>query len=346
MPDQPPSLQDETVRGFFALMNREGVDYAVLRNYEDFPRFGHDVDLVVRWRDIPKWRAIARSCAQSYGWEVLTECDHWARSSTREHTIQVLRFYTTYPLQYLQIDSFHSLVALGFPLFDEDRLLESRIMDDRGFYRIDANVENIFRLLQIAKLAGRPGAEAKLDRYKDRVLSYWDSSSDFGVSTCSLRLGRLSKLYDDLRSCDYLSLQKTINRQKHLWLMKMLFSRPLHTAKMLFDRVMDYLRLFALRPCGFDLYAFVRDEKQNARLKDVLQRLTEANTITHYTFSKSFSERRTVRERGGIVIHRTSADRADIFVDDEKDEDNILGQILRLIIERHQAIFDQRKVTN
>ena len=112
----------------------ERIDYAVLRNYEQYPDFGHDIDLVVRWSDLPRWKQLAMACAVDHGWAVLAECGHWARSSSRIHNIQILRFYSQHPPQYLQVDAFHSFLVLGLPLFDEDTLLSERIWDGRGFY--------------------------------------------------------------------------------------------------------------------------------------------------------------------------------------------------------------------
>ena len=170
MPPANSEMQDATVTDFFSRMNREQVEYAVMRNYEAYPMFGHDIDIVVRWSDLHRWKEIATACAADHGWSVLTECDHWARSSSPEHAIHVLRFYSVNPRQYLQIDAFHSFLSLGLALFDEDALLRDRIRDGRGFYRINEAVENCIRLFQIAKLAGIKGTEEKLARYMDRAL--------------------------------------------------------------------------------------------------------------------------------------------------------------------------------
>jgi hypothetical protein len=336
--DENSDIQDATVIGFFSRMNDEEVEYAVLRNYELYPKFSHDIDLVVRWRDLPRLMAVARSCAIDYGWSALTECDHWARSSIHEHTIQVKRFYTVNPPQYFQIDAFHSHLVLGLPLFDEDALLRERIKDSRGFFRIDERVETFCRLFVIARLVGLKGTEEKVKRYSDRALSFWKKAPGPSQFAGNLGFPNISAALDFLRSGNLQLFKKEIDRQKRAWWIKQVSSHPLRAGKLVFNRSIDYLRLFWLRPCGFDLRVFANDEGQRKRLEQFLKRLTEANIITHFTLSSDFKERRTVRERGGIVVVWAPAESADVIIDCQADEQSIMGALITRIIERHPKL--------
>jgi hypothetical protein len=338
-------MQGATVIDFFSMLNREEVDYALLRNYELYPYFGHDIDLVVRWSDLPRWMAAAKSCAMDHGWKVLTECDHWARSSSREHTIQILRYYSANPQQYLQIDAFHSFLVLGLPLADEDILLRERIWDNRGFYRIDEHIENFGRLLQIAKLAGWSGGgetAEKIERYRQRVLSFLETGNDLSQLAAGLGFPKISAALVLLRSGDIQSFKKEIDRQKRAWLFRGLLSRPLRTSRMIFDRSVDYLRLYWLRPCGFAVRVFASNEAQRERLEQILRQLTEANLIILFTSSSDSSERRMVRERGGVVLEWVSRESAQIVIDELSNEQTIMNALLTLIIERHPRVWDQR----
>lgn len=345
MPSPNSDMQDATVIDFFSRMNAEGVDYAVLRNYELFPKFGHDIDLVVRWSDLPKLMSVAKSCAIDHGWSVLTKCDHWARSSSPEHTIQIQRFYSVDPPQYLQIDAFHSFLVLGLPLFDEDALLRERIKDRRGFYRISERVENFHRLFVIANLAGMEGTEEKLKRYRERALSFWDKALAQLAFAGNLGFPNISTALDLLRSGNFQSFKKEIDQQKRAWLIRQVLSRPFRASKMLFDRG-ESLRLFWLRPCGFDVRVFSSDEGQRKRLEQVLKRLIEANVITNFTLSSDFKVRQRVRERGGIVVDWAPVKSADVIIDSQANEQSVFSALLMLIIERHPRLFDQRKTTN
>lgn len=346
MPPANSEMQDATVTDFFSRMNREQVEYAVMRNYEAYPMFGHDIDIVVRWSDLHRWKEIATACAADHGWSVLTECDHWARSSSPEHAIHVLRFYSVNPRQYLQIDAFHSFLSLGLALFDEDALLRDRIRDGRGFYRINEAVENCIRLFQIAKLAGIKGTEEKLARYMDRALAFWKNTPDPGNYAQSFGFPKLLTALDWLETKDYGNFKKEIDRQKRIWLLKQIQTRPFRAGKLICDRAVDYARLFLLRPCGFNLHAYASDEMRRKVLSHVLRDLAGTNMITHFTLKTGFRERLKVRERGGIAIKWVSARSAEVVSDQKTDEHKLSGALLKKIIERHPRLFDQRITTD
>jgi len=346
VPPANSEMQDATVIDFFSRMNQDQVEYAVMRNYEAYPNFGHDVDLVVRWNDLPRWKEIATDCAVDHGWSVLTECDHWARSSSREHAIHILRFYSVNPRRYLQIDAFHSFLSLGLPLFDEDALLRDRIRDERGFYRIDEAVENCIRLFQIAKLAGMNGTEEKLVRYGDRALAFWKNTADPAIYAQSFGFPKLLTALDRLEARDYKIFKKEIDRQKRNWLIQQIQTKPVCAGKMIYDRALDYARLFLLRPCGFNLRAYASDEMRRKVFGHVLRELAGTNMITHFTFKTGFKECHKVRERGGIAVKWVSARSAEFISDQKTDEHKLSGALLKRIIERHPRLFDQRITTD
>jgi hypothetical protein len=348
MPNPEEDIQGATAIDFFARMNAEGVDYALLRNYEHFPKFHHDLDLVVRWSDLPRWRSVAKSCAIDHGWSVLTECDHWACSSSREHTLQALRFYSTNPPRYLHIDAFHAFLVLGLPLVDEEALLRERTWDTRGFYRINESIENFDRLLQIASVAGKsekPETLEKIERYRQRVLSFLEAGNDFLDLAAAIGFPKIADSLVLLRSCDVQSFKREIDRQKRAWLIRRVLSHPFGASKMIFDRFVDHLRLFWIRPCGFTIRAFASNEAQRERLEQIMRRLVDANVIFLFTSSTDSSERRRVKERAGIVLDWVSMKSAQIVMDGQADEQGIIAKLLALIIERHPRVWDGRETS-
>ena len=344
MPDA--NMLAVTVIDLFSRMNREGIDYVLLRNYELYPEFGHDIDLIVRERDLPGLKAAAASCATDHGWIALTECDHWARSASLGHRFQKLRFYTTDPPQCLQIDVFHSLWALGVPLIDEDALLQGRLWDHRGFYRIDGHVENLYRLLQIANnlsvKSDSPEIMLRFQRYRERVLSFLETAVDFAETAAALGFPKIPAALALLRSGDLLSFKKEIDRQKRAWLRGRLAAQPFRTVKMLCDRSANHLQRFWLRPCGFAIRAFAGDAQQRARLERVMGQLAEANVVSAFTSSRSFKERLRVKAAGGIILEWTSRESAQVVMDGEADAQRVMTKLLTLLVERHPKVMDRR----
>jgi hypothetical protein len=338
-------IEEATAVEFFRRMNAQQVEYALLRNYEQYPSFGHDIDLVLRWNDLPKWKAVAKSCAEDFGWSALTECDHWAQSSCRDHTIQILRFYATSSLHYLQIDAFHAMLVNGLPLFDENTLLSGRTWDDRGFFRIDERAENFFRLLQIARLAGVARAEEKLELYRERALSFWSAAGDLDRYAASAGFSGMEAAVEHLRTGDFRSFRLKIIRQKRAWWRSRMFSHPWRGSTMNWNRFADYMRLFWLRPCGFTVRVSA-PSGQRGMLDVIMKRLVGANLIRGYTADGSMKKRQQVMERGGIAVEWTQKEHADVILDGDVDEESVMARLVTLILERHPRILDRRQAAS
>lgn len=338
MADDCPDAQQVTVREFFARMNAQEVDYALLRNYEQYPDFGHDIDVIVRWAHLSGWRAIAKSCAEDFGWSALTDCDHWAQSGSREHTIQILRFYSTAPLQYLQIDAFHAALVNSLPLFDEEMLLGGRVWDDRGFYRIDERAENFFRLLQIARLVGFVGTREKIARYAERALGFWKATGDLADYGATIGFPRIGSAIELLKAGDLRSYKREIDRQKRAWWSAQARAHPIGSIVAIFGRALEYLRLYWLRPCGFAVGVCASGE-QRGRLDAIMNQLIGANFIPAYTAGAGIRQRHRVMERGGVIVKWESPERADLIVDSTSTDEEVAAKLVSLIVGRHRGVL-------
>lgn len=345
MADAGNDASQATVREFFARMNAQGVDYALLRNYEQYPDFGHDIDLIVRWDHLSRWKAIAKSCAEDFGWSALTDCDHWAGSGSREHCVQALRFYAVDSGQYLEFDAFHSLLILGLPIAEEGSVLRGRVWDERGFCRIDERLENTFRLLQIARLSGVKGTQDKVERYRTRALSFWDSAGNLNAFASELGFSNLTKAMEYLACGDMRAFRTQIERQKRIWLIRWLFTRPLRGIKIVFDRLRDYVRLFWLRPCGFKVRVFASTAEDKRRVERMMNEFMSTNFIHAFTTSKNLRSMRSVLERGGIVVEWTGQEKAQVVVGPESRDSIVKEQLVKLIIDRHTLIVDRRGIS-
>ncbi|TLM65771.1 MAG: hypothetical protein FDZ70_10860, partial [Actinobacteria bacterium] len=88
-PAHPAVDRDRLVELLFEALGRERLEYAVLRNHEDFPHFGHDIDLVMRERDLGAWVRVASEAAAAAGWAPMAACGHWATSPRPGHRIHI-----------------------------------------------------------------------------------------------------------------------------------------------------------------------------------------------------------------------------------------------------------------
>jgi hypothetical protein len=66
---------DKTVVDFIALLEKNNLSYAIARNYENFPSFGHDLDIFVNYEDVDRIVEISVELACVQGWDYVTRCD-------------------------------------------------------------------------------------------------------------------------------------------------------------------------------------------------------------------------------------------------------------------------------
>lgn len=177
-----------------ARMESEGVRYAILRNYENYPNFDHDLDLILHSDDLTKWRKIAVKIAQEEAWDYLTECDHWSQSPYRHHNIEIFRFYRLQPLEYLQVDLFHGFGLWGLELFNETQLLNDRVyVPEKGFSRISPVSENIIRIFQIYSIRKQKINREKITRYTKRISEFYSQQQSIFMKGLTAKLGPWGK---------------------------------------------------------------------------------------------------------------------------------------------------------
>jgi len=145
-----------------------------------------------------------------------------------------------------------------------------------------------------------------------------------------------------LRSKDFRSFKSQIDRQKKAWWIGWMGAHPLRGIKITFDRLVDYLRLFWLSPCGFRVRVFAGDEGQRRQLEQIMKQFRSTNFIHAFTASSNLRERQWVLERGGIVVDWVAEERAEVIMGPGTDQEAAIAKLLTLIVDRHPRILDRR----
>lgn len=345
-------IVEETVLELFHHLAIAGVRYAVLRNYEDFPYFTHDVDLVMHSCDIPIWRRLVVDLARQLNWDAVTECNHWCRLPDRPQNIQIFRFYNFNPPAYLQVDLFHGYLVWGVPLLTESQLLEGRVSDHRGFFKIDLALENTFRLLQIHKLLALPEPPwDKIKRYIAKVANYAKEEPPRLRASIYCLLGKnalhsLEMLLDG----KYSEFCMQINTMKRHLLFKEIITYPFETLAHIAARLQDQLYSWFLRPCGFIVPVFA-NQSRRALLFESLNALAEANLVYQWTAQGSekskgmLQQKRRILERGGLVIQWTKEQHnAIIDLSCFSSRQALMQSIIELIIKRHPCLYQSNRI--
>jgi len=334
-----------TIKAIVREFGENDIAYAIARNYESYPDFGHDLDLYYL-ASSKSFKKIAVVVSAEYDWDVVTYCNHWSKSPIPEHNIDVFRFYKLTTNEYLQVDLFRGFLVWGLPLVNAKEILKHRDLHDSGlFYRPNLAIENIFRLLQINSLVTNKNAIKKIARYRERVFEYVNMEME-SLLKYSQILG-LSYIEDSLRSLsenNFSQFSYYINKSKKRFLIQSLLKHPIISFRQLFARMLDYYRLFLSSPCGLEIEVYTQNSKQKKMVAVALDELVRSSFISSWTdvnnnLFLSLKERR-VLERAGIVIRWVNQrGKNTICVDDSVSSHDVYMGLQDRIIFCHEVIY-------
>ena len=269
-----------------------GLAPTIARNYEQFPRVGHDLDLFVEG-GLDQAVAVFRSVADRLGWDLLTFCTHYATSRHDVLRIFIFRFHHLEPSETLQTDLFGGLILLGLPLATREELCRQRRGDSSGRFRhIDPVVENGYRLFQIQSL--NPAETDKIERYRQRALKFdRDHHGALAVWSKNHHLGDLTPALEALRDGELIRFRRLIKASKWRFAFARLLNEPFRSTRLLWDRYRGLRRQMVSDPCGPTL-------RLAGPLEDwrpVLDRTVEAQFLPGWT-----EDEPRLQERGCALV--------------------------------------------
>jgi len=334
-----------SIRSIINGLHKKNITYAIARNYENFPDFGHDMDLYYD-DDNSKIIEILISTARNYKWDIITQCEHWTSSKIKEHNITAFYFYNIRTNESLQIDLFSGFLVFGVPLMHSKDILKARQLSiNNKFYTSNLEVENIFRILQIHKLSSNLLNESKILRYMDRIINY-EYKYPTKISHCANGLG----LYLIQNALNYLIKGKRtkfcliMSLSKKIFLIQKLFVEPKKTFYSLLERAKEYYRLFISHPCGISISIATQNSTQKKFVEKALSKLVDFRIIPSWSLIKnstrSLLQQKKILERGGVLIKFNDVNEpSDIALNKNDDLNIIYNAILKNFIYRHKIIY-------
>ncbi len=339
------TLTTDSVLAIFERLNTENIVYAVLRNAENFPHFGHDVDLIVADTDRNRCREIFIEIAKMQGWQALTECHHWAKSKHCQwHNIEIFRFFHAQQLAYLQIDLFHGYLVNGLPFMTETELLSDRQSDPRGFTRIHPGRENVFRMLQLHRLYTWDAEQTeKIMRYRTQVLSYAHDHESAFQAIISQHMGTAG--LNALKALQHDHIQdysQHITQFKRQFFWQFSLKNPVAALQNFAERIDDYVQGYWLDPCG-QVLPFHGDSQV---LTEVLDTLVAHNLLSCWTQKRceqsglSWPERKTL-ERGGMVLKRAHSSTRNVLdlSSNNHEKQTLIETVISRLNARHIMLY-------
>ncbi len=329
-------LAEFTAQALVERLESGGWRYAILRNYEQFPKVSHDIDMVLTAHDVPRFRLLLVELAREHGWDALTECFHFGRSPVVEHNIEIFRFYrvSPEPAISLQVDVFHGFAILGLPLVDEEGLLQGRVKAAHlGLTHIDPSLENALRLLQVHRLMGIGSTARKVAAYVARVVGFAGKAQL--RRRCRALLGDWAvRALEELERGKWGAFRDRMALARALFLGRRFRRNPVQSGFQVAARTAYIARTWFTDPCGEAIRVCAPEIESLGRLEHALERLSASRGVYAWTTGRGA---RRVLERGGAVVtlvhSRPQIDARGLSVEE------LERAILARLIARHPLLY-------
>ena len=343
----------ETVAAILQSLEKSGIRYVILRNYERLPeihdeRLKHttDLDLVIHSDDLPLWRRMVADIARQFRWDLLVECDHWLQSPIRHHNIEVFRFYRYAPAEFFQVDVFHAFIALGLPLMDEGEILAGRVHDSRRrLTRIDPLKEILPALIKIGGLLSTGSSSSKIVFYSTKVQRVLESNREAVLALVHQYLGPWGvTAVLALAAGERARFASALKKAKLFFALRYSLRHPMRTLRYLGCRAREERLRFRTRQCGFIAGISAPSEEQRTQVRAILDELEEWNFIDEWAEREVPGQRTTARERaimeqGGLIIEWVSPAAARLVVAASDTRASIKRGLVALVARRHAPLY-------
>jgi hypothetical protein len=343
-------IVEDTISELINQLDKRKINYAIMRNYENFPSVGNDLDLVIDPLKLDEFRKLAIELASQFGWEHLTECSHWSGSKVDAQNINVFRYYRLTPREGFQIDLFHGFLLWGIPLFNANQLLIDRKRDRKDqFYTISELYETVIKIFQIAALIKASSDSKKINRYLDKVKDYYKRENQklchfirtkFNVDDCSVIDMLIDQKFDIFK--------QKISEIKRLYIYQIFKKQKLELIPIVFNRIIQLANLYFFDPCGFLVKVYGKNSANWDVLKKVLSEFKNSKLLYTYLICKndykcSKLNVQKILERGGIVfIEVQSESKSDLNIDN-CNENDIAEFLYSQLVSNHKKLYSNIK---
>jgi hypothetical protein len=340
-------LKQRTAPAVIDELDRRGIRYVVMRNYEAFPAFGHDVDFAIDPADIPAWQACLRDLAPALGWDAVTRCHHWDSPYPHQSPKSFSLYKLSPGLEFICLDLFHGATLWGLPLYQITDVLDNAVFDDRGFWRMGPAYENLLRLLQVDALIGRHLEPDKVQRYSGRIEEWWPQHGD-----ATVRLGRhllgpaLEPATRRLLAGDFAGFKRLMRIARLSFLARHGLRHPLASFDQAKARSFGRLREVGRAQCGFVVCTPDATEPERDQLRRALDIAVGTDAIREWTEADPFEAAVTSRERagmeqGGLAVKwvRGARDSVELDIAAFPSPEALARELFRLLIRRHEHLW-------
>lgn len=253
------------------MLKKEKIDYCILRNFEQFPNFSHDIDLYVNEKHLNSARRLLCDAFNKRKFYI-GEISAFDNSLQSLHNIKIFRIYNYDTKEMLQIDFF-----TGFSIFAQPiivfQLSEKIYCDKICNYVLNSSEAALINLFQLSKRLGDP---KKFNAYHENVqrnrLSVLDKLERVGVK--KKNIDKLNSCLDQNKVED--CIVSCVNAVKKDILLASFLRNPMVSFFNLVSRAISTFARYIIRPYGAIIFTV------NSLEIDFLDKMKKDNIIPGY----------------------------------------------------------------
>ena len=292
---------EELVMSFLSICQKENINYAIARNYENYPYFDHDLDIFCSPKDYQDLKNILLGLI-SIEWDYYKEELSYTGSSFEDQNVNCLKIFNSSNNSFLQVDFFYGLTFFGLNHINIESILEMKIFDaEKKFYRVNKELEMYYRTFQIASRYSAEGKTEKLTSYAQSWMSFFSDKTKFNFKFSIISDEDFNSLNMFLQNNNFDKYLRLVRFIKLCFVLKRFIQFPISSFLRFSQRCKGILREYFTKPSGINLYY---DGDINESVKEQLNFFTKIKVIPGWGQKEllSLTQRIKLRERGGVIL--------------------------------------------
>ena len=287
-----------TVQDIINELNKSNINYAILRNYKNFPYIKSDLDLISNV-NISIIKKLFKKIKIKYKWDFLFYDNIASKFFSNNNKIETFYFVDFNKLLFLQVDFFRSLSLASTPYF-QIKKKESIEYYKKNIPIIPTNVTNTYHAFQIPKIL-HTNDNQKIKRCKKAFLQnkfLFEKKVIFEKNLVKLLKKNLKK--NNIFNFRLLILIYKLSIFTKYYLFN--FSK-IH---LIFFRIFELSLLYIIRPKGFNLKIFYNNITELNFYVKYLNKLKKSHIINDWKYDTEvpFFYRRFFLERRNILVKK------------------------------------------
>lgn len=282
---------ENKIKKFFNTLNANEIDYFILRNFENFPNFKHDIDIYIKKNQIKALETILvrEFIHNDYFIGFKNSFNH---SIYDDHNIRIYRIFNYETFECIQIDIF-----FGFSIFGQKLIKFEEIENSFEYFKNIKILKNEFSaLIAFFQIVSKFENDSKFENYKNKIFS----SKDFVTNFLLNRKVDINLINNYFESIECKNERRSISQLKKIKISLLTYkfkSDKKNSLKRFLHKCLSLIYIWILDRYGAILFRIDRNNLE------ILESLLKQGIIPSINiFTLNLKRLLKIQERGGIFL--------------------------------------------